>query len=156
MLGNEDANISANVILNSLNVSVSNSYYGGIVGTNYGQTKVDTSNNTYMWTSVAGVSSTGSISANSANSIGGIAGCFQDGAIRGCHNSGLIFGVYNGTSYVGGIAGYTGTVSITDSYNTGDIVHYPTKEDQLYKSLIDGNTTVPGSDERWWETYTAE
>ena len=43
-----------------------------------------------------------------------------------------------------------------NAYNTGDIVHYPTKEDQLYKSLIDGNTTVPGSDERWWETYTAE
>lgn len=43
-----------------------------------------------------------------------------------------------------------------NAYNTGDIVHYPTKDDQLYKSLIDGNTTVPGSDERWWETYTAE
>ena len=43
-----------------------------------------------------------------------------------------------------------------NAYNTGDIVHYPTKDDQLYKSLIDGNTTVPGSDERWWETYTTE
>lgn len=41
-----------------------------------------------------------------------------------------------------------------NAYNTGDIVHYPTASDQLYKSLIDGNTTVPGSDERWWETYT--
>lgn len=40
-----------------------------------------------------------------------------------------------------------------NAYNTGDIVHYPTKDDQLYKSLIDGNTTVPGSDERWWEIY---
>ena len=42
-----------------------------------------------------------------------------------------------------------------NAYNTGDIVHYPTKDDQLYKSLIDGNTTVPGSDDRWWEIYTA-
>lgn len=43
-----------------------------------------------------------------------------------------------------------------NAYNTGDIVHYPTKEDQLYQSLIDGNTTVPGSDERWWKVYTEE
>ena len=41
-----------------------------------------------------------------------------------------------------------------NAYNTGDIVHYPTADDPLYKSLIDGNTTVPGSDERWWELYT--
>ena len=43
-----------------------------------------------------------------------------------------------------------------NAYNTGDIVHYPTKEDQLYQSQIDGNTTIPGSDERWWKVYTAE
>lgn len=43
-----------------------------------------------------------------------------------------------------------------NAYNTGDIVHYPTKEDQLYQSQIDGNTTVPGSDERWWKVYTEE
>lgn len=43
-----------------------------------------------------------------------------------------------------------------NAYNTGDIVHYPTAEDQLYQSQIDGNTTVPGSDERWWKVYTAE
>lgn len=43
-----------------------------------------------------------------------------------------------------------------NAYDTGDIVHYPTKEDQLYQSLIDGNTTIPGSDERWWKVYTAE
>lgn len=41
-----------------------------------------------------------------------------------------------------------------NAYNTGDIVHYPTKDDPLYKSKIDGNTTIPGSDERWWELYT--
>lgn len=41
-----------------------------------------------------------------------------------------------------------------NAYNTGDIVHYPTADDPLYKSLIDGNTTVPGSDDRWWELYT--
>lgn len=40
-----------------------------------------------------------------------------------------------------------------DAYNTGDIVSYNGK---LYKSMIDGNTTKPGSDERWWEEYTTE
>lgn len=43
-----------------------------------------------------------------------------------------------------------------NAYNTGDIVHYPTKEDQLYQSQIDGNTTIPGSDERWWKVYSEE
>lgn len=37
-----------------------------------------------------------------------------------------------------------------DAYNTGDIVDY---NGTLYKSKIDGNTTVPGSDDRWWEVY---
>ncbi len=114
VLGNEDANISANVILNSLNVSASNSYYGGIVGTNYGQTKVDTSNNTYMWTSVAGVSSTGSISANSANSIGGIAGLnlgklsYADSSVQ-----------LSDASYVGGVVGINRSAEILNfvSYN---------------------------------------
>lgn len=43
-----------------------------------------------------------------------------------------------------------------NAYNTGDIVHYPTKEDPLYQSQINGITTVPGSDERWWKVYTKE
>lgn len=34
-----------------------------------------------------------------------------------------------------------------DAYNTGDIVNY---DGVLYVSLIDGNTTVPGTDERYW------
>ena len=34
-----------------------------------------------------------------------------------------------------------------DAYNKGDIVVYNGK---LYESLIDGNDTVPGSDERYW------
>lgn len=38
-----------------------------------------------------------------------------------------------------------------DAYNTGDIVSY---EDKLWKSNIDGNTTIPGSDERWWSQYS--
>ncbi len=37
-----------------------------------------------------------------------------------------------------------------DAYNTGDIVSY---NGTLYQSLIDGNTTVPGSDPRWWEIW---
>lgn len=39
-----------------------------------------------------------------------------------------------------------------DAYNTGDVVDY---DGVLYESQIDGNTTVPGSDERYWKVYTA-
>lgn len=35
-----------------------------------------------------------------------------------------------------------------DAYNTGDVVNY---NGALYKSLIDGNCTVPGTDDRYWE-----
>lgn len=37
-----------------------------------------------------------------------------------------------------------------DAYNTGDIVDY---NGTLYKSLIPGNTTVPGTDDRYWAVY---
>lgn len=37
-----------------------------------------------------------------------------------------------------------------DAYNTGDIVSH---RGTLYKSKIDGNTTEPGADDRWWEIY---
>ena len=39
-----------------------------------------------------------------------------------------------------------------DAYNTGDIVDH---DGTLYESLINGNTTVPGSDERYWKVYKA-
>lgn len=39
-----------------------------------------------------------------------------------------------------------------DSYDKGDVVD---RGGVLYESLIDGNTTVPGSDERYWKVYTA-
>lgn len=35
-----------------------------------------------------------------------------------------------------------------DAYNVGDIVDY---EGVLYESLINGNTIVPGTDERYWK-----
>ena len=35
-----------------------------------------------------------------------------------------------------------------DAYNTGDVVNY---NGTLYESLIDGNCTVPGTDDRYWE-----
>lgn len=38
-----------------------------------------------------------------------------------------------------------------DAPKIGDKVHYPGAEDPVYMSKIDGNTTIPGSDERWWE-----
>lgn len=39
-----------------------------------------------------------------------------------------------------------------DAYNTGDVVDY---NGVLYESQFDGNTTVPGSDERFWKVYKA-
>lgn len=39
-----------------------------------------------------------------------------------------------------------------DAYATGERVTY---EGAVYESLIDGNTTVPGSDPRWWEKVGA-
>lgn len=35
-----------------------------------------------------------------------------------------------------------------DAYNTGDVVSH---KGQLWRSKINGNTTEPGSDDRWWE-----
>lgn len=43
-----------------------------------------------------------------------------------------------------------------NAYNTGDIVHYPTKEDQLYQSKIDGNVWSPDAYPQGWELYTEE
>ena len=37
-----------------------------------------------------------------------------------------------------------------DAYSVGDVVNY---DGVLYESLIDGNTTVPGTDERYWKPY---
>ena len=39
-----------------------------------------------------------------------------------------------------------------DAYNVGDVVDH---DGVLYESQIDGNTTVPGSDERYWKVYAA-
>lgn len=38
-----------------------------------------------------------------------------------------------------------------DAYNIGDIVSH---NGMLYISEIDGNTTMPGEDVRWWSVYT--
>ena len=43
-----------------------------------------------------------------------------------------------------------------NAYNTGDIVHYPTEDDPLYKSLIDGNTWSPDAYPQGWEIYNKE
>lgn len=39
-----------------------------------------------------------------------------------------------------------------DAYNKGDIVDY---NGTLYESLIDGNITIPGTDDRWWKEAQA-
>lgn len=41
-----------------------------------------------------------------------------------------------------------------DAYDKGVKVWYPTANSTLYESLIEGNTTIPGSDERWWKVVT--
>lgn len=38
-----------------------------------------------------------------------------------------------------------------DAPKIGDKVHYPGAEDAIYMSKINGNTTIPGSDTRYWE-----
>lgn len=43
-----------------------------------------------------------------------------------------------------------------NAYNTGDIVRYPDKDGQLYKSLIDGNAYSPDTYPQGWEVYTEE
>lgn len=39
-----------------------------------------------------------------------------------------------------------------DAYDTGDRVTY---QGVVYESLIDANTTIPGSDPRWWKQVAA-
>ena len=43
-----------------------------------------------------------------------------------------------------------------DAYNIGDIVRYPDKDGQLYKSTIDGNVWAPDAYPQGWETYVEE
>lgn len=43
-----------------------------------------------------------------------------------------------------------------DAYNTGDIMRYPDKNGQLYKSLIDGNVYSLDVYPAGWEKYTEE
>ena len=49
-----------------------------------------------------------------------------------------------------GYAVWSAPTGAHDAYNTGDIVSY---NGVLYRSLIPGNTTVPGTDDRYWEIY---
>lgn len=37
-----------------------------------------------------------------------------------------------------------------DAYNKGDVTSW---KGRVWRSLIDGNTTEPGTDDRWWEIY---
>lgn len=39
-----------------------------------------------------------------------------------------------------------------DAYDKGDVVYHE-KDGLLYRSNIDGNTTEPGTDDRWWSIY---
>lgn len=38
-----------------------------------------------------------------------------------------------------------------NAFDTGERCHYPDADGEVWVSKIDGNTTVPGSDDRWWE-----
>lgn len=43
-----------------------------------------------------------------------------------------------------------------DSVRKGEMRHYPDASGPVYVSLIDFNTTIPGSDPRWWEMVDDE
>lgn len=48
----------------------------------------------------------------------------------------------------GGYPVWSPPTGAQDAYNTGDTVSH---KGALWRSRIDGNTTEPGSDDRWWE-----
>lgn len=56
--------------------------------------------------------------------------------------------LYKAIGLVGGIPIWAPPTGGHDAYNIGDVVSH---NGVVYKSLIDGNITEPGSDERWWE-----
>lgn len=43
-----------------------------------------------------------------------------------------------------------------DAVRIGEKRHYPSADGPVYISLIDYNSTIPGSDERWWELVEDE
>lgn len=51
-----------------------------------------------------------------------------------------------------GFAVWSQPTGAHDAYDKGDIVNY---NGVLYESQFPGNTTVPGSDERYWKVYNA-
>ena len=60
------------------------------------------------------------------------------------------------TPIVVGIPVWKKTTGAHDAYKTGDKVHYPTIDDQIWISKIDANTTVPDGDtpfNRYWEHF---
>ena len=42
-------------------------------------------------------------------------------------------------------------IGSSDAYNKGDQVHYPTEDDPVYESLIDGNVWSPADYPQGWE-----
>lgn len=51
-----------------------------------------------------------------------------------------------------GFAVWSQPTGAHDAYDEGDVVNY---NGVLYESQFSGNTTVPGSDERYWKVYNA-
>lgn len=56
--------------------------------------------------------------------------------------------LYTPVSFSGGYEEWKQPTGAHDAYNIGDKV---THNGSIYESLINGNTTVPGSDPRWWK-----
>lgn len=50
----------------------------------------------------------------------------------------------------GGYPVWSPPTGAQDAYDNGDIVSH---NGQLWRSKIDGNTTEPGTDERWWSLF---
>jgi hypothetical protein len=56
--------------------------------------------------------------------------------------------LYDAIGIKNGYPVWSQPTGVHDAYKTGDIVDY---NGTLYESLIPGNTTVPGTDERYWK-----
>lgn len=55
-----------------------------------------------------------------------------------------------------GVDVWTQPTGAHNAYNTGDRVHYPTADDPIYVSLIDGNTWAPDAYPQGWQLEQSE
>ena len=59
--------------------------------------------------------------------------------------------LFSVVAYPGEIPVFVQPTGAQDAYNIGDLVHYPTITDPVYKSLIDANVWTPIAYPQGWE-----